>query len=61
MIYTYVCQSCNKPCNIDKKITEPHPVTCLVCHGRLRRVIKTTTVIFKGDGWSKPQPEYPLG
>lgn len=53
------CQSCKKHHVV---MTDPHPTCCPHCqHNTLRHQIGKTKVIFKGNGWSKPEPEYPLG
>lgn len=50
-IYEYECIKCKFKIEKLQKITDPPLQTCERCHGKLRRLISTSSFILKGSGW----------
>lgn len=52
-IYEYVCPKCQKRYEIQHRIDDHDPRSCLDCVTELRRVFRIAGISFKGDGWGK--------
>lgn len=52
-IYEYECGKCNEMFEIKQKITEDALQICIKeeCSGKVRRVISSAGIQFKGSGW----------
>ena len=48
-LYTYICPNCGK-ITLEKKMSEPEFKICPVCNGKLQRVWKPITDIWKCGG-----------
>lgn len=51
-IYIYECKNCGR-FEKNQKITEDALKICPKCQGKIRRVITSPGLVFKGDGWSR--------
>lgn len=50
-IYEYACESCNKQTERLQKIFDPPLAKCPDCGGRVRKLISSAGLHFKGSGW----------
>jgi putative FmdB family regulatory protein len=50
-IYDYECTACNNRFEKIQRFDEESLTVCPQCQGRLRRVIHSTPVLFKGGGF----------
>jgi putative FmdB family regulatory protein len=50
-IYEYQCASCAKKTEFIQSFSDPHPVKCPSCGGRLKKLLSSPTAHFKGSGF----------
>lgn len=50
-IYEYICDDCEKKCEVIQKITDQPLSTCPECGGRMHKLISQTSFVLKGSGW----------
>lgn len=50
-IYEYQCQSCHKISEHIQKINDPLLTECESCHGKLEKLVSSTSFQLKGTGW----------
>lgn len=50
-IYEYQCQKCGKVTEQMGKFTDPSVGTCPHCRGKMRRLLSSAALVFKGTGW----------
>jgi putative FmdB family regulatory protein len=49
--YTYRCTDCEHEFEIRQRMTEDPLTDCPVCEGKIRRVVNSVGVVFKGKGF----------
>lgn len=49
-IYEYECLSCQHKLEVMQKLNDPAP-SCPECGGKVKKLISTPAVHFKGSGW----------
>ncbi|MGZ3641745.1 MAG: FmdB family zinc ribbon protein [Candidatus Limnocylindrales bacterium] len=54
-LYDYACTVCGRRVEVLQSVHAREPEHCEVCGGRLRRVISSPAVHFKGTGWAKKE------
>jgi putative FmdB family regulatory protein len=54
-LYDYACTVCGRRVEVLQSVHAREPERCEVCGGRLRRVISSPAVHFKGTGWAKKE------
>jgi len=54
-LYDYACTKCGRGFEVRHGVHEEGPQRCTHCGGRLRLLISTPTVHFKGSGWAKKE------
>jgi putative FmdB family regulatory protein len=52
-IYEYACTSCGRSVEVVHGVHVPGPEVCEVCGGRMRKLVSTPSIHFKGSGWAK--------
>ena len=50
-IYEYHCQSCHKLFEYFQNINDPLRTECEACHGKLEKLVSSTSFQLKGTGW----------
>ncbi len=50
-IYEYECESCNKRTELLQKIADAPLTVCPDCGGKVRKLISSAGLHFKGSGW----------
>ena len=50
-IYTYRCTDCEQEFEIRQRMTDDPLTDCPSCQGRIRRVVNSVGVVFKGKGF----------
>ena len=51
-IYTYRCRSCGFELTKIQSFSDKPVRRCPACHtGRVRRVLQSSVIVFKGSGW----------
>ena len=50
-IYEYRCKKCGKETEVLVRSPEKPPTRCRECGGRLEKLISTSAIQFKGEGW----------
>lgn len=70
-LYEYQCLNCHKIHEIMQRFSDPPPVSCPSCKGKIKKLISLSSFSLKGTGWyvtdykgknsssqnSKPKPE----
>jgi putative FmdB family regulatory protein len=49
--YTYRCTNCDHEFEARQRMTEAPLTACPVCEGKIRRVVNSVGVVFKGKGF----------
>ncbi|GAC1396782.1 MAG: hypothetical protein NVSMB65_15940 [Chloroflexota bacterium] len=52
-LYDYACGACAHRFEVRQSITADPLTDCPVCHGRIKRVIHASGIVFKGSGFYK--------
>ena len=50
-IYEYRCKKCGAHLEAFLKLSDKQPTRCRKCGGRLEKLISTSAIQFKGEGW----------
>jgi putative FmdB family regulatory protein len=50
-LYEYQCESCNRRFERIQKFSDPPVDTCPFCSGRVKKLLSTPAIQFKGSGW----------
>ena len=50
-LYEYQCESCNSLIERIQKFSDPPLETCPSCGGRLKKLLSSPAIQFKGSGW----------
>jgi putative FmdB family regulatory protein len=50
-IYEYECTSCGCRSEVFQKVNEPRLSKCKKCGGKLKKLISSPAIQFKGSGW----------
>src|SRR5947209_20350900 len=50
-IYEYRCKKCGANLEAFLKLSDKQPTRCRKCGGRLEKLVSTSAIQFKGEGW----------
>src|SRR5262245_3390259 len=50
-LYEYQCEACSHRFDRIQKFSDPPVETCPTCSGRVRKLISSPAIQFKGSGW----------
>jgi putative FmdB family regulatory protein len=50
-IYEYRCKKCGAEREVFLKMSDKQPTKCEKCGGRLEKLISSSAIQFKGEGW----------
>ncbi len=50
-IYEYECKKCGHQTEVMQKFSDPPMAECDMCHGKMRKLISSSTFHLKGSGW----------
>jgi len=50
-IYEYACTSCGEHFDLMQRVNDPPATECALCKGKVRKVLSTPALQFKGSGW----------
>jgi putative FmdB family regulatory protein len=50
-LYEYQCESCGHRFEKIQKFSDPHEDTCPKCAGKMKRLVSSPAIQFKGSGW----------
>ncbi|HEV8589933.1 MAG TPA: zinc ribbon domain-containing protein [Pyrinomonadaceae bacterium] len=50
-IYEYRCKKCNAHHEVILKFSDKQPKRCKKCGGALEKLVSTSAIQFKGEGW----------
>ena len=50
-IYEFRCKKCNNQIEVIQKFSDKPPTRCKECGGRLEKLISSSAIQFKGEGW----------
>jgi putative FmdB family regulatory protein len=50
-LYEYQCESCDKVFERIQKFSDPPVETCPSCGGKVRKLLSSPAIQFKGTGW----------
>ena len=50
-IYEYRCKKCNNKIEVLQKLNDKPPTRCKKCGGRLEKMVSSSAIQFKGEGW----------
>ena len=50
-IYEYRCKKCGAHLEAFLKLSDKRPTRCRKCGGRLEKLVSTSAIQFKGEGW----------
>ena len=50
-IYEYQCKKCGAHLEAFLKLSDKRPTRCRKCGGRLEKLVSTSAIQFKGEGW----------
>lgn len=50
-IYEYQCKKCGAHLEAFLKLSDKQPTRCRKCGGRLEKLVSTSAIQFKGEGW----------
>src|SRR5438045_6281998 len=45
------CKKCNNQIEVFQKLNDKPPTRCKKCGGRLEKMVSTSAIQFKGEGW----------
>jgi putative FmdB family regulatory protein len=61
-VYSYQCDNCGYSFERRQKFTDPHITVCPNCHKkRVRKLLTTPSIVFKGSGWYSTDHRSPSG
>ena len=52
-LYDYECQSCAHVVEVMHSVNDAGPAACERCGGKMRKLMSTPAIVFKGSGWAK--------
>lgn len=52
-IYEYACTACGRSVEVVHGVHAAGPEVCEACGGRMRKLLSTPSIHFKGSGWAK--------
>ena len=52
-LYDYGCESCGHALEVMHGVNGSGPDICERCGGRMRKLLSTPAIVFKGSGWAK--------
>jgi putative FmdB family regulatory protein len=50
-LYEYECEACAHRFEVIQKFSDPPIDTCPACQGRVRKLLSSPAIQFKGSGW----------
>jgi len=50
--YDFICDECETEREVFIPITQTETVLCKACNSEMRKTIKPTPAIFRGNGWA---------
>jgi len=50
-LYEYRCVDCDRTVEVLQRVSDPDPVECSYCGGKLERQLSAPAIRFKGAGW----------
>ena len=50
-IYEYQCEACNHKFEVIQKVTDRPIRKCVLCRGKVYKVLSAPGLLFKGSGW----------
>jgi len=50
-IYEYECANCRNRFEVIQSYSDPPITDCNACSGKVRKVISSPAIVFKGSGW----------
>ena len=52
-LYDYSCADCGHEIEVRHGVHDPGPESCERCGGRMRKLMSSPSIVFKGSGWAK--------
>ncbi len=50
-IYEYECEACNHKFEVIQKVSDKPIKKCVLCQGKVHKVLSAPGLLFKGSGW----------
>jgi putative FmdB family regulatory protein len=50
-LYEYECEGCGRRFEVIRKFSDPPVEVCDVCGGKVRKLLSSPAIQFKGSGW----------
>ena len=50
-IYEYQCETCNHKFEVIQKVSDRPIKKCVLCQGKVQKVLSAPGLLFKGSGW----------
>ncbi len=50
-IYEYQCEACNHKFEVIQKVSDKPIKRCVLCRGKVHKVLSAPGLLFKGSGW----------
>ena len=50
-IYEYECTACGCRTEVVQKVNDPRLIKCKKCGGKLKKLVSSSAIQFKGSGW----------
>ncbi len=50
-IYEYECEACNHRFEVIQKVSDRPIKKCVLCQGKVHKVLSAPGLLFKGSGW----------
>jgi putative FmdB family regulatory protein len=50
-IYEYQCEACNHKFEVIQKVSDRPIKKCVLCKGKVHKVLSAPGLLFKGSGW----------
>lgn len=50
-IYEYECEACNHRFEVIQKVSDKPIKKCVLCQGKVHKVLSAPGLLFKGSGW----------
>ena len=50
-IYEYQCEACDHRFEVIQKVSDKPIKKCVLCQGKVRKVLSAPGLLFKGSGW----------
>jgi putative FmdB family regulatory protein len=52
-LYDYACEQCGHTIEVMHGVNDAGPERCDRCGGRMRKLLSSPAIVFKGSGWAK--------